>query len=809
MNASYEWLKAFVPFDATPAQLRDLITAHTATVDELVSVRQDLAPIVVARVVEASPHPDSDHLWFTKVDDGSGELLEVVCGAPNVTVGKLYPFARVGVTIPTGMKMERRKIRGIVSNGMLCSSKELGLGSEHDGILELNIDAAPGTKFLSAMPVGDTRIVIDVGANRSDLHSHLGLARELSAVVGAPWTLPEIPGLPAAIASSATTSGHGTTAGVSIQVDADTKTRRYAACVIRGVKVGPSPEWLAKRVESIGSRSINNVVDATNYVLHELGQPVHAFDLAKLSGGVVVRKATAGEKITTLDGVDRILKTQNIVIADGARAQAVAGVMGGKDSEVTDATTDVLVEVASFDPAGTRISRRQLGLSTDASYRFERGVDPEGVPAALDRVARIIIAVAGGAVDGTPADVTGVAVPRHDITLRVARVERLLGEAISSDRCAQLLKAAGFEVTTVTDIIVTVRTPSWRTDVEKEVDLIEEIARFHGYDNFSDEIRPFRPTTTHDDPMWVAARRIRDAMVGLGFLEARPMPFVKGADDTHAPVANPLSAEEAFLRTSVLETLGRRAEYNLAQRIGDVRLFEIGAVFNRSGQAMPHEHTHLGIVLMGLRRPPHFSEPRPPQLDEWDAKATAEAAARAAFPGETITLVSGGDKRLWELRNQGSVVGWVTRMSLDAPVWAAPAFGIELVLGRVPTEPPAPHGRHNYMEGGAAKVAQAAKYRPIPSMPPADFDLALLVPSGTSVAQVEEKIREAAGELLEQLALFDQYVGDGVPAGHRSLAWRLTFRHPERTLRDKEIEGRRAKIVRALEDELNVRQRTT
>jgi phenylalanyl-tRNA synthetase beta chain len=809
MNASYEWLKAFVSFDATPAQLRDLITAHSATVDELVSVRQDLAPIVIARVVEASPHPDSDHLWFTKVDDGSGELLEVVCGAPNVTAGKLYPFARVGVTIPTGMKMERRKIRGIVSNGMLCSAKELGLGENHDGILELNVDAKPGTKFLSAMPIGDTRIVIDVGANRSDLHSHLGLARELSAVLGAPLRLPEIPGLPAPITPPQAATGQGTTASVSVRVDADTKTRRYAACVIRGVKIGPSPEWLAKRVESVGSRSINNVVDATNYVLHELGQPVHAFDLAKLRGGIVVRKASAGEKITTLDGVERTLKTQNIVIADGERAQAIAGVMGGKDSEVTDATTDLLVEVASFDPPGTRISRRHLGLSTDASYRFERGVDREGVLSALDRVARIILLVAGGAVDGTPVDISGAVVAPHDITLRVARVKQLLGDDIPSATCQQILTSAGFKLLSASEADLRFHAPSWRTDIGTEVDLIEEVARFHGYDKFTDEIRPYRPTTTHDDPMWGTSRRIREALVGLGFLEARPMPFVKGAHETHVDVANPLSAEEAFLRTSVLESLARKAEHNLAQRIGDVRLFEVGAVFHRSGQAMPHEHTHLGIVLMGRRRPPHFSDPQPPMLDEWDAKATAEAAVRAAFPGEPITLTPGAEQRLWELRNQGTVVGWVTRLPLDAPVWAAPAFGIEISLGRTVTEPPAPHGKHHYMEGVSAKPARTAKYKAIPSMPPADFDLALLVPTGTTVAQVEAVIRESAGELLEQLALFDQYTGEGVPAGQRSLAWRLTFRHAERTLRDKEIEGRRAKIVRALEDELNVRQRTS
>jgi phenylalanyl-tRNA synthetase beta chain len=811
MNASYEWLKAFIPFDLTPAQLRDLITSHTATVDELVPVRQDLEPIVIAKVMEASPHPDSDHLWFTKVDDGSGDLLEVVCGAPNVTVGKLYPFARVGVTIPTGMKMERRKIRGIVSNGMLCSAKELNLGIDGDGILELNIDAKPGTKFLSAMTVGDTRIVIDVGANRSDLHSHLGLARELSAVLGVPYQLPEIPGMPKPVFLPMTGEGGLAPVTTKIRVDADTKTREYGGGIIRGVKVGPSPDWLKQRIEAVGGRSINNVVDATNYILHELGQPVHAFDLAKLQGTIVVRKAKAGEKITTLDGVERTLKTHNIVIADDRGAQAIAGVIGGKDSEVTDATTDLFVEVASFDPQLTRISRKGLGISTDASYRFERGVDPSPIAMleARDRAVRIIMAVAGGSVDGPDLVIPGEFQLPHEITLRAARVKQVLGDEISTDECERILKAAGFYNVTATDIIVTAVAPSWRTDILTEVDLIEEIARFHGYANFSDEIRPYRPTTTHDDPMWTTARRIRDAMVGLGYLEARPMPFVKGADDTHASVANPLSAEEGFLRTSILETLARRAEYNLAQRIGDVRLFEVGSVFNRSGQAMPHEHVHLGIVLMGQRRPPHFGEPQPPKLDEWDAKAVAEAAVRAAFPGESITLVAGGEKRLWELRDQGKVVGWITRLALDAPVWAAPAYGIEIILGRMVTEPPAAHGRHNYMEVGAPKAAHLAKYRAIPTMPPAEFDLALLVPTGTTVAQVEANIRESAGELLESLVLFDQYTGAGVPAGHRSLAWRLTFRDRERTLRDKEIEGRRTKIMRSLEDELNVRQRST
>src|SRR4051812_11824581 len=296
MNASYEWLREFVAIDATPTQLRDLLTAHTATVDELAPLRKDLAPIVVGRVVEAVRHPDSDHLWVTKVDAG-GELQEVICGAPNVTAGKSYPFAPVGTTMPNGMKIERRKIRGIVSNGMLCSARELGLGQDHEGILELQTTASPGTAFLSIMPVGDTQLVIDVGANRPDLLSHLGLARELSAIVDTPWHLPALPGLGAETPKPKASSGKGTVDDITVSVDADTGTRRYMGAVIRGVKIGPSPEWLVRRLESVGVRAINNVVDATNYVLHELGQPIHAFDASKLGGtSVVVRKAKSKER---------------------------------------------------------------------------------------------------------------------------------------------------------------------------------------------------------------------------------------------------------------------------------------------------------------------------------------------------------------------------------------------------------------------------------------------------------------------------------------------------------------------------------
>ncbi|HEY5218335.1 MAG TPA: phenylalanine--tRNA ligase subunit beta, partial [Gemmatimonadaceae bacterium] len=564
MNVSYEWLRAFVPFDETPAQLRDLITAHAATVDDLVLLRQDLADIVVARVVEEAPHPDSDHLHVTKVDDGSGVLLDVVCGAANVTAGNLYPFARTGTVIPTGLKLEKRKIRGAVSDGMLCSARELKLGDDHDGILELNVDVAPGTPFLTAMPLGDTQLVIDVLPNRPDLLSHLGVAREVSGATGRPLSLPALDGQPPVWDEVPHVTSEGATADLTVRVADAVRAPRYMGMVIHGVTVGPSPAWLVSRLESVGGRSINNVVDASNYVLHELGQPTHAFDLAKLSGGtVVVRPAKRGEKIVTLDGVERTLEESMTVIADAERAHAVAGVMGGRDSEVTAGTTDLFLEVAVFDPAITRATRKRLGLSTDASYRFERGVDFALPPMALSRLVQIIKSVAGGTVAGAPVDVLESAPLPHAITVRSARVSKVLGATVPTAEAAEMLSAIGFTVD-VGEGELRLVPPSWRLDVVHEIDVIEEIARLRGYDSFPTEIRPFRPGNVPDDPVWVQSARVREALVSYGLLEARPMPFTKGGGNGtgYVRVANPLAEDEPYLRRDILDTLARRAEDN-------------------------------------------------------------------------------------------------------------------------------------------------------------------------------------------------------------------------------------------------------
>ena len=802
MNLSYEWLRSLVPVRLSPTELRDLITARCTVVDEVVALRADLAGVVVGRVVEVQRHPNSDHLWVTRVDAGGPELLDVVCGAANVLQGKLYPFAPVGMVLPGGLKLEKRKIRGATSNGMLCSSRELGLGDDHEGILELQIDVPPGTPFLAAVPVGDTRLVIDVTPNRPDLLSHVGLAREVAAATGVALIEGDARG--GSATSAVVVDREGKAAGVTVRIDDPDGAPRYMGAVIRGVTVGPSPPWLVARLEAVGSRSINNVVDVTNYLMHELGQPMHAFDLRLLEGpSVIVRRAHAGEKLTTLDGTERALTRDMTVIADARRAQAVAGVMGGSTSEVSATTRDIFLEVALFDPRTVRATRLALGLNTDASYRFERGVDPEIQPRAMARAVDLFIDLAGGTLDGAPVDVHPRPASREPLILRSERVGRLLGVPVGADESARLLRLIGFVVESAGASDLRVTAPSWRRDIARDVDLIEEIARLRGFDSFPDELRPYRPGTTADPPLVHTIRRVRDAMIAAGLFEARPMPFVSGGDSGFVRVSNPLAEDEAYLRPSILQSLARRAEHNLGRMEGNIRLFEIGAVFEPGDGPLPFESMNAAALIMGLRRPPHFTEPKPPAIDAWDAKGLAEALASAAFPAGAARLEPGVDGELWRIRVGDEVVGSVRLLELDAPVWASPAFGVEVRISDAPMDPA------SAVADGAMSRGATPPYRAIPTTPAAELDLALLVPMGTTAAEVEAVILRAAGELLERLELFDEFRGSGIPDGFRSLAWRLTFRHPDRTLRDKEVEGRRDKLLRILENELSVRQRTS
>lgn len=811
MNISHEWLKAFVPHALTAEQVRDLITAHIATVEGFERTRAELEPFVIGQVMESEKIPDTK-LSANKVDDGTGALLDVVCGAPNVTVGAKYPFARTGTTMPEGLVIEQRKIRGFTSNGMLCSSRELGLGDDHDGILELQTDAAPGTPLLSVLPLSDVNLVVDVLPNRPDLLSHQGVARDLAAVTGVAMQLPPELSSIQPIANVMRDEREVAAGGVNIRITDAADCPRYIGVIIKGLTVGPSPEWLRNRIEAIGSRSISNVVDATNYVLHGLGQPVHAFDLKKVGGSqIVVRRAKPGESLTTLDGVERKLDPTVLVIADTARPTALAGIMGGQASEVTDATTDVLLEVASFAPKVVRLGRQKLGLSSDASYRYERGIDDAALPRIAELAAGLIAAVAGGKVEAML--VAGAApAARTAVTLRPARVSKLLGDTVSADEVSKLLTSIGFAVAADGDTF-SVTPPSFRHDVLRDVDLVEEVARLRGYDRLPDRLTASRPSNVPDHPMHVVGRRVRDALVAGGLYETRPLPYAKEPPAGAAPlvrVRNPIGDDEPYLRESLLNTLAGRAEHNLSRMQGDVRIFEIGTSFTPKAGGGVKEEIHVGALVMGARRPRHFTEPEPPAMDAWDAKAIAEAIALAAWPGARVDLVPGEGDVTWNVMVQGTSRGIVRNVQLDAPVWASPAFGVEIALGKMPANPIAAQGAHDYAKGeGAAAGARAAvRYEPLPITPAAEFDLALIVPDAVPAAEVERLIRVTSGDLLEAVSVFDEYRGEGIPAGTRSLAWRLTFRHPERTLRDKEIEGRRSALLKTLQKEIGVVVRT-
>ena len=808
MIVSHEWLKQFVPHELTAQEVGELLSRHTVTLDGVESAGADLSKFVVALVVEAGRHPNSDRLWVTKVDDGSGTLLDVVCGAPNVVVGTRYPFARTGTLMPAGITIEKRKIRGETSNGMLCSARELGLGEEHDGILALDTDAPPGTPLLQVIAAGDSRLNLDVLPNRPDLLSHRGVAREISALTG----IPMMPfgmedyrgdgrgsGIGFNISLPESGERSASVGDVSVSVEDAASCPNYVGVIIRDVKVGDSPAWLKMRLESIGVRSISNVVDFTNYILHSFGQPVHAFDLGKLAGSkIVVRPTRVGESIVTLDGVERKLEAGTTVVCDGERPVALAGIMGGRDSEVTENTTDVLIEIASFSPRFVRKVRRLVGLSTDASYRFERGIDNGAL---LEIAGYIVIAmkyVAGGEWGGwihvgkTPA----IAAP---VVLRPSRVSHLVGAEISVAEVTRCLVAIGCAVNSSDDVLH-VTPPTWRNDLGLEVDMIEEVARLVGFDNLPNDLRATRPGSVPDHPLYISGRRVRDALVEQGLAETRSMPFTARDGGPTLRVRNPLADDEPFLRQSLLETLAKRAEYNLARMQGNVRLFEIGNAFLPSTDRLPREETRAAALVMGLRRPPHFTEPEPPSYDVWDAKAIAERMIAAAFPGESIVMLPGEGDVLWiiERMNVGAV-GNVTRVVLDKPVWASEAFGIELTLGVISSADVATAGAHAHVTESIEQAPRTdARYKPTPTTPAAEFDLALLVPDAMSVADVEALLRQGGGELLEKVVLFDEFRGAGVTSGYRSVAWHLTFRHPERTLREKEIEGRRARLLETL-----------
>lgn len=819
MNVSVNWLRDLVPGLTSDAdELAERLSMRAVPVDEVVPVGEGLDGVRVARVVSARPHPDADRLTLCRVDTGEGDPVDVVCGAPDVREGALYPWIAPGRRLPDGPEIEVREIRGRTSHGMLCSERELGLGRDASGILRLADGLEPGQPLPAALELPDHRLVLDLTPNRVDLACHVGVAREVAPGGTAEVVLPrfqEEAWEPEWVDHESVAE----TGGVEVVLEAPDRCERYLGAVIRDVDVGPSPAWLEGRLRAVGVRPVNNVVDVTNYVLHELNQPLHAFDLDEIAGPEVrVRPARSGEELRTLDGRDHELSPAQTVIADARGPVALAGVMGGEASEVGAGTTDVFLECASFDPARTRRTARTSELSTDASYRFERGIDRSGLERALVRCVELVRAVAGGGPAPGAARVGEPAPEARVVELRPARVRKVLGKSIAVGELRRLLDPLGFEVRESvneegTEVLVC-RVPGWRPDVTREVDLVEEVARRHGYESFASGGRAFRPSTVSDGPEWRRAERVRDLLHGRGLLEARSSPLVSEQEaDPREPVEllHPLSDEERYLRGSLAATLLRRVEHNWSRGQRDVRLYEIGTAFRGSpeedaeGLARYGEESRVGLVLTGRRRPEHWESAVDP-FDVWDLKGLAQEVAGELCGAELVPARGEDARELGErlaaeawlgaeafgLLRRGvplGIGGRVRPEALDAPPWADPVWALEFRLDGV-------------------EVDTRPRYRDLSEYPPVRRDLAATVPADEAAADVEATVRSAGGELLEGVRLFDVYRGGGIEEGRRSLAFRLEFRAPDRTLQEDEVEQAIERVVRRLGEEHDARIRS-
>ncbi len=795
MRISYAWLKEFLDELPSPADLAARLTMVGLDVEAVEAVGSDFSQVVVGRIESIAPHPASGRLTCCRVSVG-GEPLPIVCAAANVKEGDWVPVALPGATLRGGRRIEATAIQGQVSEGMLCSERELGLGEDGDGILILPGPLPLGRPLQEAIPLADHLLEIAITPNRGDCLSHLGVAREVAALTGGRLRMPRrVPREAGEVA--------GRLAGVEI-ADPDL-CPRYAARVMRGVRIGPSPLWVRRRLETCGIRPINNVVDATNYVMLEVGQPLHAFDLTLLKERrIVVRRARFGEQLTTLDGVTRALTPGMLVIADAALPVAVAGVMGGAAPEVRPDSTDLLLESAIFDPLSVRRTAKALGLSTEASYRFERGVDPGGPAAAADRVARLIQETAGGAVAPGLLDASPVPSALGRLTLRLSRAEAILGMPVEAAAAATILRRLGFAVRRGRGKSLAVVVPSWRPDVTREIDCIEEIARVQGFEKIPVSLpagRAVIPGRLQEKRLEALVRRL---LVAAGYQEVINFSFTREeVFDTFAlppghplrdavRIRNPLGGGETLLRTFLLPALLQDLLTNEHRGMRSAWLFEVAHVYRPiPGERLPREQGRLAAVAMGGRGPVHWSG-EIGAADFFDARGALEALGRALgialgfgggaeapylHPGRQAVVLAGGE-----------AVGFAGEVHPEVRArigLAGTPAAFEVDLDRL-----------------LHQAAPVAHYRALPRFPAVIRDVAVLVPAALPAARAREVIEAAAGDLVETITLFDLYDGEKVPAGHRSLAFSVAYRAADRTLTDAEVNAAHAEVLARLQAEL-------
>jgi phenylalanyl-tRNA synthetase beta chain len=798
MKVPLSWLKEWIEFDAAPEALADALTRRGFYVEGIETHGGDFPGVVVARVIEAQRHPNADRLSLCRVDGGSGEL-SVVCGAPNVRTGMVVPLATVGAKLPGGLTIRKSKIRGETSEGMLCSAQELELSQDHQGIVDLEAmfpgrdDLTAGRPLAELMPPPETVFEIEIPFNRPDTLGVIGVAREVKAALGGTWT--------AAGRARLDDAWQGGSDDFDLALEDTEGCPSYIAQVIENVTIGPSPDWMQRRLESVGQRPINNVVDVTNWVLFEYGQPLHAFDLDRLAGPAIrVRRAKAGERFTTLDGKVRELDSELLMIDDANGHVAVAGVMGGADSEVHDGTKRLLLECAWFDPRRVRRGARYLGLSSEASKRYERGVDPEIGPRAAQRFITLLQSICPALTLGASRRVRQGEAASRTLTLRASRATRLVGARFDAEACARQLNAFEFRVSGSDPMRVEV--PSWRPDVTEEDDLVEEVARGWGYDRI-----PEAPLETGGTYAVRTARerlvtQARTAMQARGFMEAWCSTLVSGREAetcvqllgdnpaTLVRLANPMSREHEVLRPNLLPGLLRAAAHNLKQGSAAVRLYEVGHGFASRGGPLPEETLSLAAVVCGPRYAhAHDASQQTCDFDDarglWDAWLeelrvdTPEWRAYAALgwkPGASAEVASGTSR-----------IGWAGTLGQAM----LKAWDIEVPL----------HVFVVQLDGLEARTPGPGALRLPGRFPSVRRDVAFFVDEKVTHRELERTLVEHAGAQLERIELFDIYSGPGTPEGTRSLAYALQFQHPERTLTEAEVQTIQDRMVTAVTKE--------
>lgn len=788
MKLSVNWLRELVPSLPDDVQaLSERLTLLGLEVEALHAFELSFPGVVIGHVLEAVAHPEADRLRLCRVSVGTEEL-EIVCGAPNVRAGLHVAVATVGAVLPGDFRIKRSKIRGRESMGMICSEKELGLGQGHEGIMELDASTDVGRAFDAYFGVRDHVIEIEVTPNRPDWLSHFGVARELAAHYGGRVQLPRV-------SEEVRLADHD--AGFAVRIHDAIGCRRFRARLVEGVRVGPSPLWLRQRLLSIGQRPINAVVDASNYVLHECGHPNHCFDRDKIVGNTIhLRRARSGERFTTLDDVDRSLQEHHLLVADDERGLALAGIMGGAHSEVDDATRNLLLEVAVFDPKVIRRGRRDHGLSTDASYRFERGVDFAAVPWVSRRLTDLITQVAGGTAHEVAVEAMGEPPsPAPVFFVRAPRVARLLGVEVPAIRMEEMLRALDVPAESTTrDGVegVTVTSPSFRHDLTAEVDVIEELARHYGYDALPERARVPMAVPAAREHGEVFRRRLREAFAARGFHEILGSSFMPESDpDTlgmaaDAPqrrtlaVLNPVVQGEQTLKSTAVGEMARTVERNRRRgHTGPIRLFQLARNFHaRDGEELPDESDHLLLAWSGPVRPLHAEEAER-HVDLYDALGDVEALFA-------------------EMRIH------TERVPADAPAWLRGGTGVRLlaqgrdlgVLGELApavaraldVEDAVLVGEFDLESLVGARVV-TPRFVPFSSYPPSRRDLSLVVPRHVTWAAVVQTVRETCGPLLERCDLFDVYAGEDLPEECDALGVRLSLRSMDGTLKDKRVDA--------------------